>query len=117
MKKIIGILFVVLFVTTTLFASATSYTSRNASDERPSSKSFHFYRALIIGVVFNYEEDADYIYFGLLGLGISVEIYEGNPYPPMALGLINEQGKLKKPINDYFRGILTPHFLIGIFRV
>jgi hypothetical protein len=112
-----GILFVVLFVTPTLYASAISDTNRNASDERPFSKSFHFYRALIIGIVSNYEEDAEYIHFNLSGLVIAVEIYEGNPYPPITMGFINEHGSWNKSlIDDFFRGILTPHFLFGVLR-
>jgi len=116
-KKLIGIFFVVLFVTPTLCASAISDASINDYGERPSSKSFHFYRLLIIGIVFNYDEDGEYINLKILGLGLAVEIYEGNPHPPIAIGMINEQGKLKKPINDYFRGILTRHFIFGVFRV
>ncbi|UCF13363.1 MAG: hypothetical protein JSW06_03655 [Thermoplasmatales archaeon] len=116
-KKLIGIFFVVLFVTHTLCASAVSNASINDYDERPSSKSFHFYRAFIIGIVSNYDEDDEDIHFKILGLGLSVEIYEGNPYPPIAIGIINEEGTWKKPINDYFRGILTRHFICGVYRV
>ena len=116
-KKIIGIFFVVLFVTPTLFASAVNDTNRNVSYERSSSKYYHFYRALIIGIVLNYEEDVEYISFDLLGFGIAVEIYEGNPYPPITMGLINLHMDWEKSIiDDSFRGILTPHFLFGVVR-
>ena len=116
-KKIIGILFVAIFVTSTICVSAISNNNVNEYEERPSSKSFHLYRCLIIGIVSNYDEDAEYIYMRIFGLGLAVEIYEGNPYRPVALGILNEQGKWKKPINDCFRGILTPHVIFGIYRV
>jgi hypothetical protein len=100
----------------TVFSSGKC-NSNNEYDERPSSKSFHFYRLFVIGIVFNYYEDNENIDFKILGVGVSVEIYEGNPYPPIAMGIINEEGTWEKPINDCFRGILTRHFICGVYRV
>lgn len=112
-KKMIGIFLVVLFVTPTLCASAISTTNVNEYDERPSK---YFWRCLIIGFVFNYYEDEEYIHCKVLALGVRLELDEDNTSKPIAIAIINEEGSLKKPINDYFRGILTPHFIFGVYR-
>lgn len=116
-KRVVGIVLFMLVAMPILCSSTISYTNVNEYEENSSSKSFYLCRCLIIGTVSNYYEDDNCIYFKVLGLGISIELYGGNPFRPIAIGKINEQGKWEKPINDFFRGILTPHFIFGVYRI
>jgi hypothetical protein len=116
-KRVVGIVLVTLVAMPILCSSTISSTNVNEFEENSSSKSFYLYRCLIIGSVSNYYEDDNYIYFKVVGFGISIEIYSGNPFRPIAIGRINEQGKWEKPINDFFRGVLNPQFIFGVFRV